>query len=412
MSVTAIRVNGTALNLADVAYAVTVSHGRNDVTASPEPGLAQLDLLITGDAAIPVTLGDTLEVDAYNTTRFTGTVSDMALEHMPPVGQNSPMTRLTITGIGPLARLGRLYAGAAGFPAEDLDVRVAAILDTTGLTYIAETDPDIALNAYDPNYDTVSSLLAELCEWTGATVYDMPDGSVRFESYTRRGYDYSTAIWSDYLTETWPDLLGTWANQTSPGSAAPTPVALPADGVVWEPTWQTTANTILNDVTVTYGTADPQLTQQVTDTASIALFDRRAVELTTGLANDYDATRRAQLVITSQAAERWQLGQVTVLLDQLTAGQRTSVLGLREGARVLLTNLPEPNPQNTDQFVGVVEGWTDQYVDGFHTTTISLSDPRYSYAVISWGEAPATATWGGVSVTKTWADIILPADLE
>ena len=412
MSVTAIRVNGTALNLADVAYAVTVSHGRNDVTASPEPGLAQLDLLITGDAAIPVTLGDTLEVDAYNTTRFTGTVSDMALEHMPPVGQNAPMTRLTITGIGPLARLGRLYAGATGFPAEDLDVRVAAILDTTGLTYIAETDPDIALNAYDPNYDSVSSLLAELCEWTGATVYDMPDGSIRFESYTRRGYDYSTAIWSDYLTETWPDLLGTWANQTSPGSAAPTPVALPADGVVWEPTWQTTANTILNDVTVTYGTADPQLTQQVTDTASIALFDRRAVELTTGLANDYDATRRAQLVITSQAAERWQLGQVTVLLDQLTAGQRTSVLGLREGARVLLTSLPEPNPQNTDQFVGVVEGWTDQYVDGFHTTTISLSDPRYSYAVISWAEAPATATWGGVSVTKTWADIILPADLE
>lgn len=412
MSITAIRVNGTALDLADVAYAVTVSHGRNDVTASPEPGLAQLDLLITGDAAIPVTLGDTLEVDAYNTTRFTGTVSDMALEHMPPVGQNAPMTRLTITGIGPLARLGRLYAGAAGFPAEDLDIRVAAILDTTGLTYIAETDPDIALNAYDPNYDTVSSLLAELCEWTGATVYDMPDGSIRFESYTRRGYDYSNAVWSDYLTEMWPDLLGTWANQTSPGSAAPTPVALPADGVVWEPTWQTTANTILNDVTVTYGTADPQLTQQVTDSASIALFDRRAVELTTGLANDYDATRRAQLVITSQAAERWQLGQVTVLLDQLTAGQRTSVLGLREGARVLLTSLPEPNPQNTDQFVGVVEGWTDQYVDGFHTTTISLSDPRYSYAVISWAEAPVTATWGGVSVTKTWADIILPADLE
>ena len=412
MSVTAIRVNGTALNLADVAYAVTVSHGRNDVTASPEPGLAQLDLLITGDAAIPVTLGDTLEVDAYNTTRFTGTVSDMALEHMPPVGRNSPMTRLTITGIGPLARLGRLYAGAAGFPAQDLDIRVAAILDTTGLTYIAETDPDIALNAYDPNYDSVSSLLAELCEWTGATVYDMPDGSIRFESYTRRGYDYTNAVWSDYLTETWPDLLGTWSNQTSPGSAAPTPVALPADGVVWEPTWQTTANTILNDVTVTYGTADPQLTQQVTDTASIALFDRRAVELTTGLANNYDATRRAQLVITSQAAERWQLGQVTVLLDQLTAGQRTSVLALREGARVLLTSLPEPNPQNTDQFVGVVEGWTDQYVDGFHTTTISLSDPRYSYAVISWAEAPAAATWGGVPVTKTWADIILPADLE
>lgn len=412
MSVTAIRVNGTALDLDQVAYTVTVSHGRNDVTASPEPGLAQLDLLITGDASIPVQLGDTLEVDAYSTTRFTGTVSDLGLEHMPPVAENPPMTRLTITGIGPLARLGRLYAGAAGFPAEDLDVRVAAILDTTGLTYIAETDPDIALIAYDANYDTVASLLAELCEWTGATVYDMPDGSVRFESYTRRGYDYSNAIWSDYITETWDELLGTWANQTSAGSAAPTPVELPAGSVVWEPTWQTTANTILNDVTVTYGTADPQATEQVTDTASIALFDRRAVELETGLANDYDATRRAQLVITSQAAERWQLGQVTVLLDQLTAGQRTSVLGLREGGRVLITGLPQPNPQNTDQFVGVVEGWTDQYVDGFHTTTISLSDPRYSYAVISWAEAPATATWGGVSVTKTWADIILPADLE
>jgi hypothetical protein len=206
--------------------------------------------------------------------------------------------------------------------------------------------------------------------------------------------------------------VGTWSNQATAGSSAPTPVPLPVDSVLWEPSWQTTASTILNDVTVTYGTADPQASENITDSASIALFDRRAVELETGLANDYDALRRAQLVITSQAAERWQLGQVTVLLDELTAGQRTSVLGLRQGGRVLVTGLPQPNPQNTAQFIGVVEGWTDQYIDGFHTTTISLSDPRYSYAVISWADAPATATWGGVSVTKTWADIILPADLE
>jgi hypothetical protein len=319
---------------------------------------------------------------------------------------------LAVTGIGALARLSRLYDGEAGFAADTLANRVDEILTNTGLTYVAAADPDINLNAYDPNYASAADLLAELAEWTGATLFDTPDGEIRWQSYTRRGYTYSAAIWSDFLTDTWADVIGSWATQSSPSSTAPTPVELPAGAVVWEPIWRSNDGTILNDVTVTYGTADPQLTQQVTDATSIALFDRRATEITTGLANDYDALRRATNVITAQGSERWQVTNVQVIMNELTNQQRDDVYALLEGDRVLLTGLPQPTPNATSQFLGVVEGWTEEFNGDLHTLAISLSDPRYSYAVVSWGEVPVAYTWGGVSGTLKWQDVILPEDLE
>lgn len=408
MSITAITIAGTAVDLAKVEWNVAVYHGRNDVTTAPQPSNAQIRLICTGAYNVPVALGDTVNIKAYGVNRFTGRVSDMLIDHATAMGTDTPYTTITITAMGNLARLGNYWTGDAGYAAEMLDVRAGNILAATPLTYTIEAEPDVALIAYTAALDSVQNLLSQLCEWTGATMYDKPDGSIYFESYTRRGYTYSDAKWAE-LTGAWSSYTGTWTDQNNPSTSAPAPVTLPSTSVVWEPTWTATTNTVLNDVTIAYGSSSPQSTLQLTDPASITLFGKRATELTTGLDTLDDATRRAQLVITAQAAQRWQLGTVEVLMYQLTTPQRTAVLALTSGDRVLVTDLPQPAPYS--QFIGVVEGWGETYTPGEHRLSLSLSDPRYSYAVVAWGEAPAAAAWSGIPASKTWADIVLPTDL-
>lgn len=407
MSVTSIVIDGTAVSLADVDYSISVYHGRDGVDQDPQPSHAELTLYITGDASIPVNVSDSIVIQSWSTNRFTGRVTDLTLEHAYSV-DGTPIASLSIIAIGRLSLLGR-YVSTAAFAAQTLQARVNAILTATGLTYTAEADPNIDLLAYDPGPTSVRDLLDELSEWTGATMYDTPDGRIWWESYTRRGYDYSTATWADMGTTAWSATLGAWSEQASPDTVAPTPVVLPASAVVWSPSWTTTASTIVNDATIAYGASVPQATVNLTDTASITTHGRAAVELETGLANSADATRRAQNILNAQAAERYQIGKVEVLLERLTSGQRASVLALKAGARVLVTDLPQPAP--VDQFLGVVEGWGELHTPDRVSLTLALSDPRYSYAVISWSQAPATATWAGVPASKTWADIVLPADL-
>lgn len=407
-AITSITIGGTAVDLAAVQYSVTVMHGRDSVTEPPTASNAQLVLYIDGELDIPVAISDTVNIQAYGVDRFTGRVVDLALEHGWHA-TGTPVAALTIQAMGNLSWLGRKTAGDAGYPAENLDTRVAAILTSTGLTYTAETDPYIGLEAYTDGAASVYDLLMQLAEWTGATMYDLPSGGVWFESYTRRGYDYSTATWAEMSTTTWASANGAWSEQVAPGTVAPSPVTLPAAAVVWAPAWQVTGSTIINDVTVAYGTNDPQDTVQQTDAASIAAHGRSAVTIATRLSSASDASRRATNVITAQADERWQLARLEVLIDQLDSTTRAAVLALKSGARVVVPSLPQPAP--FDQFLGVVEGWGESYTEDGHRLTLALSDPRYSYATVSWSQAPATATWGGVPATKKWSDIVLPSDL-
>ncbi len=406
MTITDIQVAGSSVDLARVDYSVTVMHGRDSVTDTPVPSNCELVFYLTGETSIPFNVSDSLYIEAYSVPRFTGRITDMSLEYTYSV-DGTPIAALRMVGIGNLSLLGRYYE-AGPYVEEDLDVRVSTILTGTGLTFTAETDPDITLMAYDPGYSNVLDLLTELCEWTGATLYDVPSGTIWFESYTRRGYDYSVATWADMGAQTWGASLGTWAEQYGADSVAPTPVVLPSAAVVWSPGWAVTGATIINDVTVFYGPNDPQDSVNLTDTASITQHGLAAADVITGMLNSADATRRAQLVITAQADERYELGKIEVLIDELDSTTRTAVLALKAGARVIVDDLPQPGPFS--EFLGVVEGWGETYTPEGHSLTLSLSDPRYSYAVMAWSNA-GTAIWGGIPTSNTWADIISPADL-
>lgn len=405
MTINQIAINGTALNLSGVEYAVAVYHGRNDVTSIPTPSSASFTTI---GSTILGAIGDDLTIQAYSTARFTGLITDITIEHLSTTNGH-PVARIQYAAIGNLANLGLHQVGTAGYPLESLADRVDAIFTETGLTYTALTDPYMILNASPANNGSSAlQLLNDLGTQTGGTMYDTPSGNIVWESYTRRGYTYNPANWAA-LTDAWSAYPYSWDNVYTAASSAPTPVTLPNNDVVWEPIWRNNNQTILNHVTVTYGDTNPQSTVDYDDLVSQADYGYRAYTLTTSLADGTDAYNRATNVITAQSVPRYDLGNIQIRVDLLTEPVKSQVLGLVNGSRVQLNNLPQPSPSTS--YLGIVEGWGEQFVNNTHTLTLSLSDPRYSYAMATWGSVSNTLRWSGVDPAIQWYNVVLPEDL-
>lgn len=405
--VTEIAVNGTPLDLGAIEYQITLTHGRNDIQQQPTPSDAQLFLY--GLTDLPCEISDVISIEAYNEPRFTGQITDLTLTHyVTPNGDSTG--RLEITAVGNLAKLGLLNVGESGYAETTLQTRVDDILDETGLVYQANTDPNMVQLAVDPveGGSPALGLLNTLCAETGATMTDLPDGAILFESYTRRGYGYNPATWAG-ITDTWDDVTGAWFDIYERTETAPAPVVLPASTVIFEPIWRNTVTTVLNQVTVTYGDADPRDTHTESDSASIATHGLRAFNLDTRLADLTDAVDRAGAIIRSQSEPRYAMQNVGILVHRTSDPLRGQILGLLQGSRVQIDDLPLPAPLS--QYTGVVEGWSETYTPEEHILTVSLSDPRYSYALARWSEVDDTLEWGDVNASIQWYNVVQASDL-
>lgn len=397
----ALLVNGDPLTVG-VEYSITVTHGRNDITSSPQPSDAQINLY--GFATIPCAIGDTLVIEAYGGPRFTGFITDLTLQHLA-----DGTGVLTVQAVGTLARLGFDYVGAAGYPQEDLADRVDNILSETAYVYTNNSDPlysQLALDAQDGGYSALDLLLALGTE-TGGTLADLPDGAILWESYSRRGYGYNPAIWSD-VVEQWQNVPYIWADVFETTEAVPLAVDLNESSVVWSPIWRNTSQTIINRVTVIYGNSGNQEHTE-TDASSIAAYGLRSQTITTQFHHSQDAIDRAEALIRAQSQPRYNMQNVSILVHMLSGTQLTEALGLLQGSRVEIQNLPAPHPYQ--DYLGVVEGWSETYTENSHVLTLSLSDPRYSYAVAKWSQVDPTLLWSGVRSGVQWYNVVLPGDL-
>lgn len=404
MSITAIKVNGTALDLADVEVTLGINHGRNDIASGSQPSDASLTL--RNFATIPAQIGDELTIEAYSEPRFTGDIAQLSLAHeYSPSGQLLPVLKLA--AIGRMARLGLAFVGEAGYPKQDLNIRVAEILDDTGLLYqsnVPTGGQQLHVDPQDGGYSAMS-LLTALCAETGATMCDLPDGAILFESYSVRGVGYNPAHWYD-VPDPWSAVVYIWADVYDRTEATPLTVDLPHNAIVWSPQWSNDIVTVLNDVTVTYNAND--FTQE-TDTDSITAYGRRAYTLDTKYTTLADAVTRAGDVIRAQAFPRYALTNVVLQMDQLTEPTLSAVLHLISGSRVNIDDLPQPSP--IEDYTGIVEGWTDHYSPAGYFLSLSLSDPRFSYAVLKWGQVLVTETWGSVTPTLQWFNVVNNSDL-
>jgi hypothetical protein len=230
---------------------------------------------------------------------------------------------------------------------------------------------------------------------------DLPDGTILFESYTRRSLDFTAGAWAA--------ADGPWSTYAGEWQAGRTTLDLPAESVVWAPVWEKAVDTVVNDVTVTYGAADPQATATATDSASVTRYGTRSVELVTTIKLEADAEARATAILTAQANARWRMNQVTVLVDTLDSTDLDLLLALESGDRVNVGSNPGLSPATA--YVGIVEGWTDTYTPDGHRMILHLSDPRFSFAMADWGQLDTALIWGDVNATVAWSDLVLPADI-
>ena len=214
MSITSVVIGGTTIPLADIDYSVAIYHGRDRIDDSPDSSSCEMLIYVDGAAAIDFDVNETVVVQSYSTTRFTGQITDITVQH----GYNldgTPITGVSIIAMGNLRLLGK-YVDAGSWSAESVQDRVDAILTGTGLAYVAEADPALNLTAYAPGPGEVRAFIDEICQWTGATIYDTPDGRIWFESYTRRGTTYATETWAEFGATSWGNAVGNWDQGIAP----------------------------------------------------------------------------------------------------------------------------------------------------------------------------------------------------
>jgi hypothetical protein len=390
-----IALDGVALDLDSIEYQVQIQHGRSDVTTSPQPSNAQI--IIRGSVGVDVEISETLVVKAYGFHRFTGEVSDVTITHL---SSNPPVAVSTITAVGELARVGFVEVGATGFDHQTARERVDTVLGAVGIPYLNGADPLIDLHQVtgsDIQATDALSYLAEIAQWIGATYFDDPFGRIVFESYGERGITS--------FDGTWQNTLGTWAASTLEWGEFTTifpPTVIPPGTVIFTPSWSRTRQTIINSVTV-LGYKDTHETTQ-TDSASITDYGLREFRLNTDLRYSGDVIDRAGKIITAQANPLWSLGAVSIMVHNLDTPTRDLVLGLVSGQAVSLSRLPQPAP--VEDYLGIVEGWGETYTPGEHILTLSLSDPRYSFETVTWGEVNPALIWGDVPADLQWFQII------
>jgi hypothetical protein len=394
-----ISLAGSPVDVDNFDFQVSISHGRADVMASPTASTCQI--VLRGAAGPQLELTDEIIITSHNLPRFTGKISDLDVSF---ISTEPPQAITTITGMGYLADLGYVEVGASGWSEETVRQRAEEILTASGLAYLNGGDPDITLHSVSPgNAEPSTALdgLANLAQWSGATYYDDPQGRIVFEDYGDRGITAFAGIWSNQ-PDTWADTGGTW--ESFPLTIAG--FTLDVDGVVFSPVWSKSLGSVINDITVVYYSGN-EVNQ--TDSASITAYGRREYRLETQIKSSTDATTRASGIITAQANPLWNLGQVSILVHELSETDLYKVLKLVSGALVIATGMPETGPYA--EFNGIVEGWTDSYSNGQHVLTLSLSDPRFSFEMLEFGEVTGTVTWGDVGADAQWFEIITNDDL-
>lgn len=393
--ITDIDLAGVSLDLDDVEWQVSIQHGRSDITAAPQPSNAQI--IVRGSVGVNAEIADSLVIRAYGARRFTGEISDVRVTHLSSV---PPVAVTTITAIGNLSRVGQVVVGAAGWPEETVFQRVDDVLTATGLTYLNGADTTVTLHQISSGNATPTdalSYLTSIAEWTGATFYDDPEGRVVFESYGNRGITSFDGVWSSQI--------GTFAENTVAWESFPidqSATEIPSATIVFTPSWTRTRQTIINQVTV-LGYNDSHETTQ-SDSASISTYGLREVRLNTDIKDSADVVDRAGKIITAQANPLWSLGQISILVHQLDTIPREEILNLVSGMEVSIMDLPQPAP--VERYAGLVEGWSEIYTPGEHILTLSLSDPRYSFQTLTWGEVNLTIEWGDVFADAQWFEII------
>lgn len=305
--------------------------------------------------------------------RFVGQVTDVAAA--PGVAGVTGPALVSVVAAGSLARLGRLVVGDTPWPAERDGARAARILAlaaaNAGVTVGPVDVGTVDVLGRDVDAQPALELLTELAGQAGSLLVQRRDGTLEWhDANHRRGT---------------PAVLA----------------GLAAANILTGSRWEQTLAGAVNDLTVGYGTGDPQATVRVQDAPSVAAYGRLAGSTGTALATLTDATVRAGDVVGRRSRPRWRVDGLTVeLLRTVSPSQAASLAGAEVGSLLTLTGLPETGPFSAARMF--VEGWSEEIAPDGWTLALDVTEYGLTGPSPRWVDVPATVKWSGVPASTTW----------
>jgi len=163
---------------------------------------------------------------------------------------------------------------------------------------------------------------------------------------------------------------------------------------------------IRNDVTITY---KANATASATDTQSIAIYGKQAVNISTSLENAVDAEDQADFYLAIRAFPEAQFRSITFPLGstEIDDADRDTLLNVFMGLPLDISNLPGNMLNGT--FQGFVEGWTFQASYNGLQLTLNLSPTAYSIQTTRWDRVNPAETWNTINASLEWIDATIVA---
>jgi hypothetical protein len=398
--VPSVLLNGQEVSSSAVGQ-VTVRRGRDSVYVEPSASYASVNF--TSGAAVPVVIGDRLELRLADsvgtaTTVFSGRVSDVDLQVVPVGG--GTLAGYRVTAVGPLAGANRRQTLANGRPVELDGERVLAALlaalgatweeqpltlawddavgtwdDFTGPIALDEIDPGVydiaALGSADAGYSALS-VVQEAAFSGDGVLYENRFGQIGYADAARRG------------------------NTLASGTAIEVPVAsLRADGL----SASSSLSELANRAVVTYegGVEEAQIPESI---VQFGLFVRR---LDTTLTSQSQALNRAERFVQEHSLPVFKADSFSVLLNVLPDALRDRLLEVEPNDLIVFDGMPDQF--GFDRLTAFVEGVEWRFDDQTAELRLFASDERLSVGGVWWGRVDGTLEWGDVDGSLEWQQV-------
>jgi hypothetical protein len=406
-----VKVNGSTVTSATLA-GMTITSGRTDIYAQPQPGYANISLLETNESAVAYEINYPITIEVKDSSGayvflFGGFIADLGIE-VATSGSTALSQRINILAVGSLARLAR--AVFDGNIASDYDGdQIYAILSGVLFDTWDEVPAATTWNDYDPTTTWANAENSGLGEIDQPGDYELDSqngvignvysivsqlatsglGYIYEDSQGRIGYADSTHR-SEYLAANgYIDLDGNHA--TGPGLNI-----------------TKRAGDVRNSITITY-TSSGNSSYTESDATSISEYGQLAATVATTLKNQSDAEDQAAFYLGIRAYPQYLLKQITfeVHSPEIDDADRDALLEVFMGLPVNIQNLPVNMVGG--EFQGFVEGWTWTASYNRLRLTLNVSPIAYSLQAFRWNNVPASETWQTISPTLDWLNATIVA---
>jgi len=397
-----VKANGT--NVTGVSLVgFTVIRGRQDFNQPVLAGVAQINLINFENVIYPFTINTSLTIEVKDSTGayvflFGGRVSDLATE-VTQAGSNKVVTRLNMTAVGLIARLGRItYDGSLseGTDGEQIKTLLYAVgsdqwnevptaetwatYDATQTwenveAYIGEFDPGVyTMRSQTLSNVNITAPITVIAQSAGGYIYEDNQGRISYADANHRA--------TRLINEGYVQLDGRFALASGIST-----VKRQGD--------------VVNKFTINHG-ANFSSSHTSENTASQSTFGIYAQTYDSYLKNSADVTDFADRLIQLRAYpfDRFQQIIFPIQSPEIDDSTRDALLNISMGLPIRITNLP--GNMVGGEFEGFVEGWNWRSSVNGLVLTLNASPTSFSAISQRWEQVDSAESWNTINTSLEW----------